>query len=187
MQHNNDSGRRLHLRLLGTRNSASNTTVPHPGCCSDEDGRSPGGPRVCPPLAMARPYFPTLLVLLFLSSVSLLLLTLLPSVTPSTPLDSTKPQPPWPSCGLAQSWAVRIHAGLHQEEKEDEQGFVHLDVLADRVRSFSLLLLLLLCCPIIILSLKSVLSIPGGRAGGPAEPGPDRAAGGSLPDVLVRA
>ncbi|XP_044057288.1 proprotein convertase subtilisin/kexin type 7 isoform X2 [Siniperca chuatsi] len=84
---------------------------------------------------MAKPYFPTFLLLLFLSSSTLLLLTLLPSVAPSIPFFSSTPTSPWRSlsCGLGQSWAVRLHAGPHHEEEDGEQSSVHLDVIADRV------------------------------------------------------
>ncbi|XP_051253039.1 proprotein convertase subtilisin/kexin type 7 isoform X1 [Dicentrarchus labrax] len=85
---------------------------------------------------MATPYFPTFLILLFLSSFTLLLLTLLPSVAPSIPFSSSSSPPsPWPSpsCGLGQSWAVRIHAGPHHEEEDGEQSSVHLDAIASRV------------------------------------------------------
>ncbi|XP_041658273.1 proprotein convertase subtilisin/kexin type 7 [Cheilinus undulatus] len=81
---------------------------------------------------MATPYFPTFLI--FLSSFSLLLLTLLPSVSPSPPLTSSSSSSRWPSpsCGLAQAWAVRLHAGPHHEE-DPEQKSEHLDVIANRV------------------------------------------------------
>lgn len=75
---------------------------------------------------MAKLYLPTFLLLIFLSSVVLLVLALLPSVTPSFPLAS-------PSCGLGQSWAVRLHAGFHYEEEDGEHGAVHLDVIANKV------------------------------------------------------
>ncbi|XP_070827212.1 proprotein convertase subtilisin/kexin type 7 [Chaetodon trifascialis] len=84
---------------------------------------------------MATPYFPTLLILIFLSSFTLLLLTLLPSVAPSIPISSSSPPSPWPSpsCGLGQSWAIRIHADQHHEEEDGEQGSEYLDVIANRV------------------------------------------------------
>uniref|UniRef100_A0A8C9ZQK5 Proprotein convertase subtilisin/kexin type 7 n=1 Tax=Sander lucioperca TaxID=283035 RepID=A0A8C9ZQK5_SANLU len=78
---------------------------------------------------MATPYFPTFLLLLFLSSLFLLLLTLLPPVAPSIPFSASSPPSPWRSlsCGLGQSWAVRLHSGPHHEEKDGEQSSVHLD------------------------------------------------------------
>ncbi|XP_041797138.1 proprotein convertase subtilisin/kexin type 7 isoform X2 [Chelmon rostratus] len=84
---------------------------------------------------MATPYFPTLLILIFMSSFTLLLLTLLPSVAPSIPVSSSSPPSPWPSpsCGLGQSWAVRIYTGSHHEEEDGEQDSEHLDVIANRV------------------------------------------------------
>lgn len=107
-----------------------------PGCCSDEEGL-PGRPCMSPPVFMAKPYFPTLLILFFLSSFTLLLLTLLPTVSPSVPFSSSSSPSYWPSpsCGLGQSWAVRLHAGPHDEE-EGEEGSVHLDVIANRVQNF---------------------------------------------------
>ncbi|XP_070761518.1 proprotein convertase subtilisin/kexin type 7 [Enoplosus armatus] len=84
---------------------------------------------------MATPYFPTFLLLLFVSSFTLLLLTLLPSVAPSIPFSSASLPSTWPSlsCGLGQSWAVRLYAGPHHEEEDGEESSVHLDVIADRV------------------------------------------------------
>ncbi|XP_078102801.1 proprotein convertase subtilisin/kexin type 7 [Sander vitreus] len=84
---------------------------------------------------MATPYFPTFLLLLFLSSLFLLLLTLLPPVAPSIPFSASSPPSPWRSlsCGLGQSWAVRLHSGPHHEEKDGEQSSVHLDVIANMV------------------------------------------------------
>ncbi|TKS81358.1 Proprotein convertase subtilisin/kexin type 7 [Collichthys lucidus] len=84
---------------------------------------------------MATRYFPTFLVLLVLSSCTLLLLTLLPSVAPSIPFHSSSPSSRWssPSCGLGQSWAVRLHAGPHHGAEDGEQGSVHLDAIANRV------------------------------------------------------
>uniref|UniRef100_A0A3B5B2W7 Proprotein convertase subtilisin/kexin type 7 n=1 Tax=Stegastes partitus TaxID=144197 RepID=A0A3B5B2W7_9TELE len=72
---------------------------------------------------MATPYFPTFLFLIFLSSFALLLLTLLPSVSPSVPFPSSSHSSPWPSpsCGPGQSWAVRLHAGSHHQEEDAEQ------------------------------------------------------------------
>ncbi|KAM9358664.1 proprotein convertase subtilisin/kexin type 7 [Symphorus nematophorus] len=84
---------------------------------------------------MPAPYFPTLLILLLLSSFTLLLLTLLPTVAPSTPFSSSSPPSSWPSwsCGLGQSWAVRLHAGPHHEEEDGKLGSVNLDLIANRV------------------------------------------------------
>ncbi|XP_060901607.1 proprotein convertase subtilisin/kexin type 7 [Labrus mixtus] len=84
---------------------------------------------------MATLYFPTFLLLIFMSSFSLLLLTLLPSVAPSLPFSSPPSSSPWPSpsCGQAQAWAVRLHAGPHHEEEDADQNSVHLDVIANRV------------------------------------------------------
>ncbi|XP_018543126.1 proprotein convertase subtilisin/kexin type 7 isoform X1 [Lates calcarifer] len=87
---------------------------------------------------MATSYFPTFLLLLFLSSVTLLLVTLLPSVVPSVPYRSSSSSPPSPwtsqSCGPGQSWAVRLHAGPHHEEEEDgEPSSVLLDLVANKV------------------------------------------------------
>ncbi|XP_040901594.1 proprotein convertase subtilisin/kexin type 7 [Toxotes jaculatrix] len=84
---------------------------------------------------MATSYFPTFLLLLFLSSLTLFLLALLPSVVPSVPFHSSSPPSPWPShsCGPGQSWAVRVHTGPHHEEEDSEQSSVLLDAIADRV------------------------------------------------------
>ncbi|KAM9853402.1 proprotein convertase subtilisin/kexin type 7 isoform 2-T2 [Aulostomus maculatus] len=83
---------------------------------------------------MATSYFPPFLLILFLSSFYLLLLTFLPSVDPSFPFSSS-PSSPWPSpsCGPGQSWAVRLHAGPHLEEQEDEQSSSDLDMIANTV------------------------------------------------------
>ncbi|MED6243992.1 Proprotein convertase subtilisin/kexin type 7 [Ataeniobius toweri] len=101
-------------------------------CCSNEEGL-PGGPVVSSFLAMAAPYFPTFLLLIFVSSVAFLLLTLLPTVAPSLPLTTSSLSSRWPSCGPGQSWAVRIHHSLHHQEEDDGEDPVHLDVIADRV------------------------------------------------------
>lgn len=87
---------------------------------------------------MATRYFPVLLILLSLFSVTLLLLSLLPTVAPLIPFQSSSPAPPWPSpaCGLGQSWAVRLHTGPHYEEKYGEQVAVEMDVIANRVKNF---------------------------------------------------
>ncbi|XP_075956060.1 proprotein convertase subtilisin/kexin type 7 [Anarhichas minor] len=84
---------------------------------------------------MPAPYFPTFLLLLFLSSCALLLLTLLPPVAPSNPFSASSPPSPWSSlsCGLGQSWAVRLHSGSHREGDDGEQSSVHLDAIANRV------------------------------------------------------
>uniref|UniRef100_A0A3P8UBD8 Proprotein convertase subtilisin/kexin type 7 n=1 Tax=Amphiprion percula TaxID=161767 RepID=A0A3P8UBD8_AMPPE len=84
---------------------------------------------------MATLYFPTFVFLIFLSSFALLLLTLLPSVSPSIPFTSSSHSSSWPSpsCGPGHSWAVRLHTGSHHEEEDVEQGSVHLDVIANRV------------------------------------------------------
>ncbi|XP_071753369.1 proprotein convertase subtilisin/kexin type 7 [Centroberyx gerrardi] len=83
---------------------------------------------------MATPYFPPFLLLLFLSSFSLLLLTLLPSVAPSFPFSSSPPSPsPSHSCGPGQSWAVRLHSDPHLEGEDGEQSSVDLDLIANRV------------------------------------------------------
>ncbi|XP_032362407.1 proprotein convertase subtilisin/kexin type 7 [Etheostoma spectabile] len=84
---------------------------------------------------MATSYFPTFLFLIFLSSFFLLLLTLLPPVAPLIPLSASSPPSPWRSlsCGLGQSWAVRLHSGPHHEEKDGEQSSVDLDVIANMV------------------------------------------------------
>lgn len=92
---------------------------------------------------MATRYFPILLILLSLSSVTLLLLSLLPTVAPLIPFaSSSSPAPPWssPACGLGQSWAVRLHTGPHYEEKYGEQVAVEMDVIANRVKNFMYIL-----------------------------------------------
>ncbi|XP_039987711.1 proprotein convertase subtilisin/kexin type 7 [Xiphias gladius] len=84
---------------------------------------------------MATSYFPTFLLLLFLSSFTLLLVTLLPSVLPLMSFRSPSPPSPWPSqsCGPGQSWAVQLHAGPHHVEKDGQQSSVLFDVIANRV------------------------------------------------------
>ncbi|XP_047450194.1 proprotein convertase subtilisin/kexin type 7 isoform X2 [Mugil cephalus] len=79
-------------------------------------------------------YFPTFLLLLFLSSFGLLLLSLLPSASPSNPFKPPSQPSPWssPSCGPGQSWAVRLYTGPHNEE-ENEEISSHLDAIANRV------------------------------------------------------
>lgn len=88
-----------------------------------------------PYVAMATPYFPTFLLLIFLSLFALLLLTFLPPVAPSIPFSSSSHPSPWLSlsCGLGQPWAVRLHTGPHHKEEDGEHSSVHLDVIADRV------------------------------------------------------
>uniref|UniRef100_A0A7N8Y1Q5 Proprotein convertase subtilisin/kexin type 7 n=1 Tax=Mastacembelus armatus TaxID=205130 RepID=A0A7N8Y1Q5_9TELE len=78
---------------------------------------------------MATSYFPTFIFLVFLSSFTLLLLTLLPSVSTLIPFSSSSRPSSWPlpSCGPGQSWAVRLHSDAHHEEDYGEQGSVHLD------------------------------------------------------------
>ncbi|KAM8769614.1 proprotein convertase subtilisin/kexin type 7 isoform 1-T2 [Acanthopagrus schlegelii] len=84
---------------------------------------------------MATPYFPTVLIFLSLSSFTFLILSLLPTVSPSVPFSSSSPPSPWPSpsCGLGQSWAVQLHPVPHNEEEDSEQGSVHLDAIANMV------------------------------------------------------
>lgn len=117
--------------------SSLSAFVPCPGCCSDEEGL-PGCPCMSLCVAMATRYFPTLFILLCLSSVTLLLLTLLPSVAPSVSFSSSSTPPPWPSpsCGRGESWAVRLHAGPHYEEEDGEQVALELSVVANRVQKF---------------------------------------------------
>lgn len=78
---------------------------------------------------MATPYFPTFLLLLFLSCVTLLLLF---TMTPSPPALSL----PWqsPSCSIGQSWAIRLRPGPYYEDEGGEKVAVQLDVVADRVQ-----------------------------------------------------
>ncbi|KAM9733294.1 proprotein convertase subtilisin/kexin type 7 [Menidia menidia] len=83
---------------------------------------------------MATAYFPTFLLLIFLSSIALLLLTLLPSVTPSDPVAPSSQFSPWPtrsSCSPGQSWAVRLHTGVYHEDGEGSSE--HLDTIANKV------------------------------------------------------
>uniref|UniRef100_A0A7N8WWR0 Proprotein convertase subtilisin/kexin type 7 n=1 Tax=Mastacembelus armatus TaxID=205130 RepID=A0A7N8WWR0_9TELE len=72
---------------------------------------------------MATSYFPTFIFLVFLSSFTLLLLTLLPSVSTLIPFSSSSRPSSWPlpSCGPGQSWAVRLHSDAHHEEDYGEQ------------------------------------------------------------------
>lgn len=82
-----------------------------------------------PTITMATHYFPTFLILSFLSCVTLLFLA---TVTPSPP-----PLPlPWqsPSCSIGQSWAVRLRTGPYYEEEGGEEVAVQLDVVANRVQ-----------------------------------------------------
>lgn len=87
---------------------------------------------------MANLYLPTFLLLICLSSFILLLLALLPSATPSFPLESSSNPSLWssPSCSPGQSWAVRLHPGFHHEEEDGEHGTGHLDVIANKVEYF---------------------------------------------------
>ena len=89
-------------------------------------------------VAMATSYFPTFLLLLFLSSLALLLVTLLPSVVPSAPVHSSSPASPWSSysCGPGQSWAVQLHADPHPEEEDGRQSSVLLDLIANKVQYY---------------------------------------------------
>ncbi|XP_076000128.1 proprotein convertase subtilisin/kexin type 7 [Genypterus blacodes] len=83
---------------------------------------------------MATAYIRPFVLLLFLSSISFFLLTLLPFVAPSFPFSSSPPLPLQShSCGPGLSWAVRLHAGPQQEEENGEHSSVDLDVVADRV------------------------------------------------------
>ncbi|KAM7413550.1 hypothetical protein PAMA_020767 [Pampus argenteus] len=78
---------------------------------------------------MATLYFPSFLLLDFMSLFALLLLIFVPSVAPFSPSS------PWssPSCGPGQSWAVRLHVGPHPEEEDAEQSSVDLHVIANRI------------------------------------------------------
>lgn len=110
-----------------------------PGYCSDEDD-VPGSPCVSPPLvAMAMVYFPIFLLLLFLSSFTLFLVTFLPSTSSISSTWSS------PSCGPGHSWAVRLHKGSHEQE-DDEYVSVHLDVIASKVGWLIHIVLLFLFC-----------------------------------------
>uniref|UniRef100_A0A8C6NVX8 Proprotein convertase subtilisin/kexin type 7 n=1 Tax=Nothobranchius furzeri TaxID=105023 RepID=A0A8C6NVX8_NOTFU len=84
---------------------------------------------------MALLYFPTFLFLIFLSCLALLLLTVLPSASPSFPFTPSSHSSPWlsPSCGAGQSWAVQIHDHSDQEEEDGGQSSVSLDMMADKV------------------------------------------------------
>lgn len=121
-----------HYQIVLTDKSLVLSFLVPPDWRSDEEGSPGRGAVVSPFLAMAAPYFPTFLLLIFLSSVGLLLLTLLPSVAPSLPFASSSLSAAWPSCGPGQSWAVRIHHSQHHQEDEREAS-VHLDVIANRV------------------------------------------------------
>uniref|UniRef100_A0A8C6M843 Proprotein convertase subtilisin/kexin type 7 n=1 Tax=Nothobranchius furzeri TaxID=105023 RepID=A0A8C6M843_NOTFU len=81
---------------------------------------------------MALLYFPTFLFLIFLSCLALLLLTVLPSASPSFPFTPSSHSSPWlsPSCGAGQSWAVQIHDHSDQEEEDGGQSSVSLDMMA---------------------------------------------------------
>ncbi|XP_058490428.1 proprotein convertase subtilisin/kexin type 7 [Solea solea] len=82
-----------------------------------------------PPVAMAASYFPKFLLLLLLSSLTIMLVTFLPSPVPMIPFHSPSPWLPH-SCGPGQSWAVQLHADPQHAE---EQSSVLLDVIANRV------------------------------------------------------
>uniref|UniRef100_A0A1A8PXQ5 Proprotein convertase subtilisin/kexin type 7 n=1 Tax=Nothobranchius rachovii TaxID=451742 RepID=A0A1A8PXQ5_9TELE len=84
---------------------------------------------------MALLYFPTFLFLIFLSCLALLLLTVLPSASPSFPFAPSSHSSPWlsPSCGAGQSWAVQIHDHSDQEEEDGGQSSQNLDMMADKV------------------------------------------------------
>ncbi|XP_030008212.1 proprotein convertase subtilisin/kexin type 7 [Sphaeramia orbicularis] len=83
---------------------------------------------------MATSYVFPFLVLVFLSSFTLLLLALLPSVSPSSPFSSSS-GPPWPSasCGPGQSWAVKLHTNKNLEREYGEESSDDLDLIANRV------------------------------------------------------
>lgn len=90
---------------------------------------------------MATIIFSTFLILISLSFFAILLLSLLPTVTPVPPFasssSSSAPKPwPLPTCGLGQSWAVRLHTGPHYEEDNGEQVTLEMDVMANRVQDF---------------------------------------------------
>ena len=74
---------------------------------------------------MTTPYLSLFLLLVFLSSSCLLYLNL-----QSESFSSSVPLPP-PSCGLGQSWAVRLSFSSSQEDGL----LVDLDVVADKVRN----------------------------------------------------
>ncbi|XP_056297389.1 proprotein convertase subtilisin/kexin type 7 isoform X1 [Pseudoliparis swirei] len=86
---------------------------------------------------MATPYVLTFLLLLLLSSCALLLLILLPPVAPSNPSPGSPPPSPWRSlsCGLGQSWAVRLHmgGGPRREGEDGGRSSAHLNAIADGV------------------------------------------------------
>ncbi|XP_051934256.1 proprotein convertase subtilisin/kexin type 7 isoform X2 [Hippocampus zosterae] len=75
---------------------------------------------------MATLHFTIFILLLFLSTFALLLLTHLQYGIQSFPFQS----PPAPSCDSGQSWAVRLHADPHHE---DELECEELDVIANQV------------------------------------------------------
>ncbi|XP_019748233.1 proprotein convertase subtilisin/kexin type 7 [Hippocampus comes] len=75
---------------------------------------------------MATLHFTAFILLLFLSTFALLLLTHLQSGIQSFPFQS----PSAPSCDPGQSWAVRLHADPHHE---DELECEELDVIANQV------------------------------------------------------
>lgn len=88
---------------------------------------------------MATTIFSTFLILISLSFIAILLLSLLPTVTPVLPFASSSSAPkPWPSptCGSGQSWAVRLHTGHHYDKDNGETVTVEMDVMANRVQNF---------------------------------------------------
>ncbi|KAM3615600.1 uncharacterized protein V6R79_004851 [Siganus canaliculatus] len=83
---------------------------------------------------MATSYFSVFLILLFLSSTTLFLLSFLPTVAPSVPLPPSSASWSSPlSCERGASWAVHLHAGPQHEDEGNGQTTVHLDVIANRV------------------------------------------------------
>lgn len=113
--------------------------VPRPGRCSNVEDW-PNLPSVSTPVAMATIIFSTFLILISLSFIAILLLSLLPTVTPVLPFasSSSSAPKPWPSptCGSGQSWAVRLHTGPHYDEDNGNQVRVEMDVMANRVKRF---------------------------------------------------
>lgn len=100
----------------------------------------PNLPSVSTPVAMATVIFSTFLILISLCFIAILLLSLLPTVTPVLPFasSSSSAPKPWPSptCGLGQSWAVRLQNGPHYDEDNGEQVTLEMDVMANRVQDF---------------------------------------------------
>lgn len=90
-----------------------------------------GGPGQQLPLgAMATSYFLLFLLLVFLSSISLLILALLPTASPSLPSVSSWPSP---SCGPGQSWAVKIHSHGLEKQDGEHSSEEDLDLIANRI------------------------------------------------------